>query len=137
MNKHLPVLIVLLGFGLVGCDGKFPNQTILAQCVTEGYQTKDTINLSSRKITSLIINKLDESTELYGEVWHNNDEYIYGFMRGAEDNADYSVIFNLNEGLSNVITNDVVSKYADNPFNEIDNLWRNRTKSLDEVCKFK
>ena len=58
-------------------------------------------------------------------------------MRGAEDNADYSVIFNLNEGLSNVITNDVVSKYADNPFNEIDNLWRNRTKSLDEVCKFK
>ena len=61
MNKHLPVLIALLGFGLVGCS-KNESNVLNLLCKDDGNASE----------WNVVINKISNSITFYDRIYEDN-----------------------------------------------------------------
>jgi len=85
MNKHLPVLIVLLGFGLIGCSNE------ISRCIEAKYwwypESYDYKYPSSQYVShNRYISKINERDKLGA---NNLGTFNYYFLYGFEDLADW------------------------------------------------
>ena len=77
MNKHLPVLIVLLGFGLIGCSN---NANLTLDCELDEIFNEDLVEKRTQFIWYKANNSLQGKDGSVTHYAYHNDFIIY-FMR--------------------------------------------------------